>query len=58
MLPNVAGWQLAGLQRSRELADYDATTSFPKVDVQAMLVLVDNLFADANAILGREGMLP
>lgn len=58
LLPNVPGWQLAGLQRSREMADYDSATAFSADEVRALLALVAGLAGDATAVLRREGMLP
>lgn len=57
LLPSVPGWQLAGLQRSREMADYDSATEFSGNEVRSLLALVANLASDAMAVLGREGLL-
>lgn len=57
LLPSVSGWQLAGLQRSRELADYDANTNFSAAEVATLLGIVDGLAVDAAAILRGEGLL-
>jgi uncharacterized protein (UPF0332 family) len=56
LLPNVPGWQLAGLQRSREMADYESAASFAAADVRAQLLLLESLAGDSLALLQREGL--
>lgn len=56
LLPGVPGWQLAGLQRSREMADYDSATEFSADEVRSLLALVATFAADAMAVLQREGL--
>lgn len=53
----MSGWQLAGLQRSRELADYDSAANFTADEVATLLTIVDNLAKDATAILQQDGLL-
>ena len=57
LLPSLSGWQLAGLQRSREMADYDSAANFTADEVATLLTIVDNLANDATAILQAEGRL-
>jgi hypothetical protein len=57
LLPSVPGWQLAGLQRSREMADYDSAAEFSAQEVRSLLALVASFAADATSLLRREGML-
>jgi uncharacterized protein (UPF0332 family) len=56
LLPGVPSWQLAGLQRSREMADYDAAAVFPAEDVRAQLDLLSALATAATEVLRREGL--
>ncbi|MCU0864148.1 MAG: HEPN domain-containing protein [Planctomycetes bacterium] len=53
----VPGWQLAGLQRSREMADYDSSTTFTADEVRTLLGIVGAFTADVTAMLDREGFL-
>ncbi|MBI2892955.1 MAG: HEPN domain-containing protein [Deltaproteobacteria bacterium] len=48
---------LAGLQRSRELADYDAAVTFSEDDARAELEDARRFGADARALLVRDGWL-
>ena len=57
VLPNVLGWQLAGLQRSREQADYESAIDFTSTEVRSMLAVVAALASDAEAILRNESLL-
>jgi uncharacterized protein (UPF0332 family) len=46
---------LAGLQRSRELADYDAAVTFSTEDAVAEVAEAERFMAAADALLQREG---
>lgn len=50
----VPGWQLAGLQRSRELADYDESVAFARAEVDTLLGIARTFAAEARALLDRE----
>jgi uncharacterized protein (UPF0332 family) len=58
LLIAVPGWQLAGLQRSRELADYDASVSFTASEVESLLQIVELFASDVRTLLRRDGHLP
>ncbi|MBK8098349.1 MAG: hypothetical protein IPK26_14665 [Planctomycetes bacterium] len=51
------GWQLAGLQRSREQADYESAIDFTSAEVRSVLTLLSGLAKDAEAILRHESLL-
>ena len=57
LVTRVPGWQLAGLQRSREMADYDSATTFTADEVRTLLGIVGAFTADVTAVLDREGFL-
>lgn len=46
---------IGGLQRARELADYDAAVTFSAEDAQAELGAARHFIRDALAVLTREG---
>jgi uncharacterized protein (UPF0332 family) len=48
---------LAGLQRSRELADYDAAVTFSAVDAASEIADAERFTADALALLRADGWL-
>jgi uncharacterized protein (UPF0332 family) len=48
---------LAGLQRARELADYDAAVTFSAEDAAAELADADRFATDALALLRKDGWL-
>jgi uncharacterized protein (UPF0332 family) len=55
LLPSSHNRLLAGLQRSRELADYDAAVTFSADDAAAELSDAERFVADALALLQKEG---
>ncbi len=58
MFPSSHNRLLAGLQRARELADYDAAVVFSEQDARAELALARELEAAALEHLRREGWIP
>jgi len=56
-LPSSHNRLLAGLQRSRELADYDAAVTFSADDAAAELADAERFSRDALALLRAEGWL-
>jgi uncharacterized protein (UPF0332 family) len=58
ILSRVPGWQLAALQRSREMADYDTFTTFTAEEVASLLAIVGAFADDVMTWLRREGFLP
>jgi uncharacterized protein (UPF0332 family) len=56
LLPSAHNRLLAGMQRSRELADYDAAVTFAKADAEAHVKEAEAFRADVVAVLGREGL--
>ena len=49
---------LSGLQRTRELADYDAAVAFSAEDAEAELEAARRFGGAVTAFLKREGFLP
>jgi uncharacterized protein (UPF0332 family) len=56
-LPSSHNRLLAGLQRARELADYDAAVTFSAEDATAQLADAERFAADALALLRTGGWL-
>jgi uncharacterized protein (UPF0332 family) len=48
---SVLGWQLSGLQRSREIADDDQTSDFTPAEVTTLLAIADSFGREAMQIL-------
>jgi len=57
-LPDSYNRLIAGLQRSRELADYDAAVVFSADEARAILADAQAFGRDAEAALERDGYLP
>lgn len=58
LLPSAHNKILGGLQRARELADYDAAIVFSREDVEAFLSEARSFENDVRALLAREGWIP
>jgi uncharacterized protein (UPF0332 family) len=56
-LPSAHNRLLAGLQRSRELADYDAAVVFGRDDAEASIRDAESFRADVLALLRSDGWL-
>lgn len=57
VLPSSHNRLLAGLQRARELADYDSAIAFSKDDATAELDAAERFASDALSLLTREGWI-
>jgi hypothetical protein len=55
--PRAAGPRASWLQRTRELADYDAAVTFSADDAAAEIAAADAFSSEARALLVKEGWL-
>lgn len=58
LLPSAHNRLLAGLQRSRELADYDAAVAFSVEDAEGELTAARTFVQETLELPRREGWIP